>query len=121
MSTITDPSTISYVGHIVLTLLVHKEGGQYVSECPELGTASCGGTIDEAFHNIREATELYLNSIEAAGERERIFRKKGIQIFLGPSHEAPAHVTANTADTVGFLVHEVLAAAERHGSPAAAV
>lgn len=115
----TSPSTISYVGHIVLTLLVHEEDGQYVSECPELGTASFGATIDEAFHNIREATELYLNSIEAAGERQRIFRKKGIQIFLGPSHEAPTHVTVNTADTVGFLVHEVPAASERHGSPAA--
>ena len=122
MSTTTRPSTINYVGHVVLTLLVHEEDDPYVSRCPELGTASCGDTIDEALHNIREATQLYLNSIEAAGERERIFRKREIQIFLGPSHEkGPAHVTANTAETVGFLVHEVSGAAERHGSPAAAV
>lgn len=112
-------STPTITGHIVLTLLVHKENGQYVSECSELGTASCGDTIDEAFHNIREATLLYLNSIEEAGERERILRRKGVQIYLGPSHEAVTSVRVNTADTVGFLVHEVSAAAERHGSPAA--
>ncbi len=121
MSTTTGPSAVSYVGHIVLTLLIHEEEGQYVSRCPELGTASCGDTIDEAFHNIREATQLYLNSIETAGERERIFHKRGIQIYLGPCHQAPAHVTVNTAETVSFLVHEVSGAAERHGSPAPAV
>jgi len=31
-----------------------------VSECPELGTASQGETIEEAIANLREATELYL-------------------------------------------------------------
>ena len=113
------PAASRTVGHIVLTLLVHKEGDQYVSECAELGTASCGETIDEALRNIREATLLYLNAIEEAGERERIFRQKRIQIFLGPPHEAETNVRVNTADTVGFLVHEISADAERHGSPSA--
>lgn len=113
------PAGPEVVGHIVLTLLVREEDGQYISECPQLGTASCGDTIDEALHNIKEATLLYLNAIEEAGERERIFRRRGIQIFLGRSHDAPTHVTVNTANTVSFLVHEISAAAERHGSPAA--
>ena len=121
MSATTGPSAVSYVGHIVLTLLIHEEEGQYVSRCPELGTASCGDTIDEALYNIREATQLYLNSIETAGERERIFRKRGIQIYPGPSHQAPFPVIVNTADTVSFLVHQVSGAGERHGSPAATV
>ena len=107
------------IGHIVLTLLVHKEGEQFVSECPELGTASCGDTIDEAFHNIREATELYLNAIEEAGERERIFRKRRVPVHDGPPHDADTHVTVSTADTVSFLVRGVRAITERHGSPAA--
>lgn len=36
------------------------EDGVYVAECPEIGTASQGDTIEEALANLREATELYL-------------------------------------------------------------
>jgi predicted RNase H-like HicB family nuclease len=43
-----------------LTAVLHKEGDLYVAECPEVGTASQGTTIEEAISNLREATELYL-------------------------------------------------------------
>ena len=33
-----------------------------VAECPEIGTASQGKTEAEALANLREATELYLES-----------------------------------------------------------
>jgi predicted RNase H-like HicB family nuclease len=42
------------------TGVLHKEGGLYVAECPEVGTVSQGKTIDGALANLREATELYL-------------------------------------------------------------
>jgi len=42
------------------TAIVHLEDDLYVAECPEVGTASQGGTIEEAVDNLREATELYL-------------------------------------------------------------
>ena len=32
----------------------------YVAECPEVGTASQGATIEKAIENLKEATELYL-------------------------------------------------------------
>ncbi len=32
----------------------------YVAECPEVGTVSQGGTVEEALINLKEATELYL-------------------------------------------------------------
>lgn len=32
----------------------------YVAECPEVGTASQGETIEEALANLQEATALYL-------------------------------------------------------------
>ena len=32
----------------------------YVAECPEVGSASQGATIEEALANLKEATELYL-------------------------------------------------------------
>lgn len=42
------------------TAVVHKEDTLYVATCPEVGTASQGETIEEAVHNLQEATELYL-------------------------------------------------------------
>ncbi len=44
----------------LFTAIVHKEGNLYVAECPEVGTASQGTTIEKAIDNLREATELYL-------------------------------------------------------------
>ena len=46
-----------------LTAAVHKEDGAFVAECPEAGTVSQGGTIEEAISNLKEATELYLGGI----------------------------------------------------------
>ena len=44
----------------LFTAIVHKEDNLYVAECPEVGTASQGETIEEAINNLKEATELYL-------------------------------------------------------------
>ena len=44
----------------ILTAIVHKEDNLYVAQCPEVGTASQGETIEEAVANLQEATELYL-------------------------------------------------------------
>jgi predicted RNase H-like HicB family nuclease len=45
---------------VTFTAVIHKEGVWYVAECPEVGTASQGQTIEEAVTNLQEATELYL-------------------------------------------------------------
>lgn len=42
------------------TAIIHKEDQLYVAECPEVGTASQGQTIEEAVLNLQEATEVYL-------------------------------------------------------------
>ena len=42
------------------TAVIHKEDEWYVAQCPEVGTASQGHTIDEAVRNLQEATEVYL-------------------------------------------------------------
>lgn len=42
------------------TAVLHKEENMYVAECPEIGVASQGYTIEEALANLKEATELYL-------------------------------------------------------------
>ena len=42
------------------TAVIYKEDDLYVAECPEVGTASQGFTIEESLANLKEATELYL-------------------------------------------------------------
>ena len=44
----------------LFTAILHKEDDLYVAQCPEVGTASQGYTIEEAIANLKEATELYL-------------------------------------------------------------
>jgi len=52
------------------TAVVHKEEDMYVAECPEIGTASQGKTIDEAVSNLKEATELYLEEFPIKEKRK---------------------------------------------------
>jgi predicted RNase H-like HicB family nuclease len=42
------------------TAIVYREDDVYVAECPEVGIASQGDTIEKAITNLKEATELYL-------------------------------------------------------------
>ena len=44
----------------IFTAVIHKEEKLFVAECPEIGTASQGKTIEEAIANLQEATEVYL-------------------------------------------------------------
>lgn len=48
------------------TAILHWEEDVYVAECPEVGTASQGETIEEALDNLKEATELYLEEFPLA-------------------------------------------------------
>ena len=51
--------------HRTLTAVIHQEDKWYVAECPEIGTASQGVTLEEAIENLKEATELYLEEFGA--------------------------------------------------------
>lgn len=48
------------------TAVIHQEGEWYVADCPEVGTVSQGRTIEESIANLKEATELYLEEMEAS-------------------------------------------------------
>jgi predicted RNase H-like HicB family nuclease len=43
--------------------VIHKEDDLYVADCPEFGTVSQGYSVEEAFANLQEATELYLEGV----------------------------------------------------------
>ncbi len=58
-----------------LTAILYWEDDVYVAECPEVGTASQGETIDEAIANLQEATELYLEEFPQAQTTRRLIRR----------------------------------------------
>ncbi len=50
-------------------VLEREEGGGYHAYCPALpGCHSQGETVEESLANIREAAELYLESLNESGE-----------------------------------------------------
>jgi predicted RNase H-like HicB family nuclease len=55
------------------TAIVYLEDDVYVAECPEVGTASQGETIEEAISNLKEATELYLEEFPLPKTTPRLF------------------------------------------------
>ena len=71
-------------GYIVLTGVAEEAGGQFVSYCRELGTASCGDTISEALDNLAEAIELNIEGLAEVGELERTLRERNIRIDRDP-------------------------------------
>jgi predicted RNase H-like HicB family nuclease len=64
---------------VALTIRLHEEDGQFLALCEELGVETFGDTQDEALAAIREAVLLYLNTLETEGERERVFKERGIK------------------------------------------
>jgi predicted RNase H-like HicB family nuclease len=48
-----------------LTAVIGKDGGWYVSTCPELGVASQGKTRKEAYAMLAEAVEAWLDAASA--------------------------------------------------------
>ncbi len=55
-----------------LTAVIHREEDMYVAECPEVGTASQGKTIEDAVKNLKEATELYLEEFPMESKERSI-------------------------------------------------
>ncbi len=54
------------------TAILEKEGGHYVSLCPELDIASQGSTVEEAKSNLKEAVELFLETADDAEIKSRL-------------------------------------------------
>jgi predicted RNase H-like HicB family nuclease len=90
------------LAHIVVTLRLSKSPGEteYVSECPELGVASCGTTIDEALAMGEEAVSLYLETLADEGELDRVLTARGLAIEAdapaGPEPDADVRVAVGS-------------------------
>jgi len=57
-----------------LTAVIEKEGKWYVANCPELGVASQGRTLEEAEAMIQEAVELLLEEADETEIKRRLNR-----------------------------------------------
>jgi len=64
-----------------LTAIPYRDDEVYVAECPEVGTASQGDTIEEALANLREATTLYLEEFPAVIKGHPL-----VTMFTVPAH-----------------------------------
>ena len=74
-------AAMQVAGYIVLTLEFREEGDQWSGRCRELGTASCGDSLEEARKMLKELISLHLNSLEELGEREAFFKKHRIRLY----------------------------------------
>lgn len=69
-----------FMEHQILlnVILVADPNGGYVAQCPELDVTSQGETVEEALKNIKEASELYLESAEELGIMDEVLEKLGL-------------------------------------------
>ena len=74
------------------TAFLHKEEDMYIAECPEVGTASQGQTIEDAIANLREATELYLEEFPLKEPSQSLFT-----VFEVAAHGKPKKVVRSAS------------------------
>jgi predicted RNase H-like HicB family nuclease len=88
---LTGSSPVKTTGYILVTLSLHREGDQWVGLCPELGTATCGDTLDEALEALREGIALHLQTLSDVGECECFLKKQGVTVYRKkPTRQAVA-------------------------------
>ena len=66
---------------LTLTAILYWEDDVYVAECPEVGTASQGETIEAAIANLQEATELYLEEFPLSENASQIYHEYVLQLY----------------------------------------
>ena len=66
---------------ISITHIFTKEDNGFIAKCPELGIYGQGDTIEEAEKNILDAVGVFLNSVEAMGLRDNIFKERNIKVY----------------------------------------
>ena len=65
-----------------LTAVIEKDEDGYYAYCPDLaGCQSQGDTLEEAQHNIREAIELYLETL-SPDERHRLLAREVMTMMV---------------------------------------
>lgn len=63
---------------LLLTAEVWKEGQMYTAYCRELDLATCGRTIEEAWQNLREAFQIFLEETSKKGTLPELLEESGL-------------------------------------------
>ena len=88
-------------GHVLLTLRIYADDGQFAGECVELDVASCGDDLEEALRNTLEATALALERLDARGEREYALSTAGVKLYdIVPPDDFSIGLTAHPGEFV---------------------
>ena len=66
---------------------IEKHDGVYVGYCDELGTVTQGDSLEEVRENLKDAISVHLSVLDELGERERVFREKGIVMLSSPASQ----------------------------------
>ena len=80
-------ATTEGLAYVTLTGFVEKEDSQFVSYCRELGTSSCGDTVEDAFENLGDAIDVHIDALIETGELSRVLRERHIRIDIEPGFE----------------------------------
>ncbi|TAK20746.1 MAG: hypothetical protein EPO26_17130 [Chloroflexota bacterium] len=73
-----------------MTIAVSREAKRrWVSRCEELNIASCGSTIDEAMRNVEDAIEVYMETLDEAGEADHVLAMKELHPMWRSEHLKP--------------------------------
>src|SRR5687768_9942995 len=82
---------------VVLHLPRERSRKTWTGMCVELGTMAIGKTEAEARKSLIELVTLQLNTLEATGQRERVFRERDIPIY----NEVPNNLPPPVVDGLG--------------------
>ena len=66
---------------IVCNTYIRKEKEMYSAVCIELGIASCGHTIEEAYNNVIEAVTIHLNDAQELGTLNELLTEAGFEVL----------------------------------------
>lgn len=89
------------IGFVILTLEFEKEDGYWLGHCRELGTATDGRSLSAVMRRLNKLVALHLDGLEAIGERENLFRERGITLYAdGLPSEVPTSVPVTSNETL---------------------
>lgn len=87
-------------------ILIADLDGGYVAQCPELGVTSQGETVEDALKNIKETSELYLESAEELGIMDEVLEKLGLtKKDLKKEMVVPKIISSNIPVKIGSLAY----------------
>jgi predicted RNase H-like HicB family nuclease len=62
---------------VKVTEEIWKEGGMYVSYCPELDIASCGESVEESKKNLKEVISINFVECKKMGTLDQLLQEAG--------------------------------------------